>query len=279
MVLLGNRLRRMSSVIACSDTPRISAASLTVTYSLRSGAMPVFIENILYQYKIYFNISTARFAKWRFSPVASTKRAVALYARVSTRGLGQDPEGQLIGLREYAQRRGWTIVGEYVDNGFSGARSATRPALQQLWKDARQRKFDVVAVWKLDRFGRSLRDLVNSLDEFRALGIEFVSLTEAIDFGSSLGAVMFALIGAMAEFERNLIRERVSMGMARARKQGRDLGRPKVAVNPHYVAALRHDGLSWNEIATKLGVGRGTVCRAYESLSQKAAVQKAASAS
>jgi DNA invertase Pin-like site-specific DNA recombinase len=208
----------------------------------------------------------------------SSKR-VALYARVSTKGLGQDPEGQLIGLREYAERRGWTIADEYVDNGYSGAKSNTRPALQRLWKDARQRKFDVVAVWKLDRFGRSLRDLVNSLDEFRGLGIEFVSLTEAIDFGSSLGAVMFALIGAMAEFERNLIRERVAMGMERARRQGRNLGRPKVEVNPHYVAALRNDGLSWNEIASKLGVGRGTVCRAFESLSQKGQGGPAVSAS
>ena len=208
----------------------------------------------------------------------SSKR-VALYARVSTKGLGQDPEGQLIGLREYAERRGWTIADEYVDNGYSGAKSNTRPALQRLWKDARQRKFDVVAVWKLDRFGRSLRDLVNSLDEFRSLGIEFVSLTEAIDFGSSLGAVMFALIGAMAEFERNLIRERVAMGMERARRQGRNLGRPRVEVNPHYVAALRNDGLSWNEIASKLGVGRGTVCRAFESLSQKAGSDAAVSAS
>jgi DNA invertase Pin-like site-specific DNA recombinase len=111
------------------------------------------------------------------------------------------------------------------------------------------------------------------------LGIEFVSLTEAIDFGSSLGAVMFALIGAMAEFERNLIKERVAMGMERARRQGRNLGRPKVEVNPHYVAALRNDGLSWNEIASKLGVGRGTACRAFESLSQKGQGKPAVSVS
>jgi DNA invertase Pin-like site-specific DNA recombinase len=193
--------------------------------------------------------------------------------------MGQDPEGQLIGLREYAERRGWTITSEYVDNGYSGAKANIRPALQQLWKDARRRKFDVVAVWKLDRFGRSLRDLVNSLDEFRSLGIEFISLTEAIDFGSSLGAVMFALIGAMAEFERNLIRERVTMGMSRAKRQGRTLGRPRVEVNPHYVAALRKDGLSWNEIAGKLGVGRGTVCRAFESLSQNGSSEPVISAS
>lgn len=200
-------------------------------------------------------------------PIASaTAKRVALYARVSTKGLGQDPEGQLIGLREYAERRGWTIAGEYVDNGFSGAKSSTRPALQRLWTDARQRKFDAVAVWKLDRFGRSLRDLVNSLDEFRSLGVEFVSLTEAIDFGSSLGAVMFALIGAMAEFERNLIRERVSMGIERVRRQGKRIGRPRVEVDPRQIAGLRARGRSWNQIANELGIGKGTAQRAAQSL-------------
>jgi DNA invertase Pin-like site-specific DNA recombinase len=172
----------------------------------------------------------------------------------------------LIGLREYADRRGWTLAGEYVDHGYSGAKSKTRPALQQLWKDARQRKFDVVAVWKLDRFGRSLRDLVNSLDEFRSLGIEFVSLTEAIDFGSSLGAVMFALIGAMAEFERNLIRERVTMGLERVRRQGKRIGRPRVEVDPRQIAGLRARGRSWNQIADELGIGKGTAQRAFARL-------------
>src|SRR5207247_8053810 len=146
--------------------------------------------------------------------------------------------GKLIRWRRDAERRGWTVVGEYVDNGYSGAKSNTRPARHRLWQDARQRKFDVVAVWKLDRFGRSLRDLVNSLDEFRSLGIEFVSLTEAIDFGSSLGAVMFALIAAMAEFERNLIRERVAMGLERVRRQGKRIGRPRIDVDPRQIARL-----------------------------------------
>ena len=196
----------------------------------------------------------------------SAPKQVALYARVSTKGLGQDPEGQLISLRDYAERRGWTIVGVYVDNGYSGAKSNTPPALQRLWKDARQRKFDVVAVWKLDRFGRSLRDLVNSLDEFRSLGIEFVSLTEAIDFGSSLGAVMFALIGAMAEFERNLIRERVAMGLERVRRQGKRIGRPRIEVDPRQIAGLRARGHSWNQIANQLGIGKGTAQRAYANL-------------
>jgi DNA invertase Pin-like site-specific DNA recombinase len=208
---------------------------------------------------------------------ASGKR-VALYARVSTKNNGQDPQGQLNLLRDYAVRRGWTIAREFTDEGYSGAKN-DRPALQQLMNDARQRNFDVVAVWKFDRFGRSLRDLVNSLEEFRSLGIEFVSLTESIDTSSPLGHVMFALIGAMAQFERELCRERVAMGMARARRQGRHIGRPRAEVNPYYVAALRGDGLSWNEIATKLGVGRGTVCRAFDSLSQKAQAQSAGSRS
>jgi DNA invertase Pin-like site-specific DNA recombinase len=190
--------------------------------------------------------------------------------------LGQDPEGQLIGLREYAERRGWTIAGEYVDNGYSGAKANTRPALQRLWKEARQRKFDVVAVWKLDRFGRSLRDLVNSLDEFRGLGIEFVSLTEAIDFGSSLGAVMFALIGAMAQFERELCRERVTMGLERARRQGRRIGRPRVEADPRQIAGLRARGLSWNQIANQLGIGKGTAQRAFASLPKTLPAETAA---
>ena len=118
---------------------------------------------------------------------------------------------------------------------------------------------------------------MNSLEDFRSVGIEFVSLTEAIDFSSSLGAVLFALIGAMAEFERNLIRERVTMGMERAKRQGKRFGRPRVEVNPHYVASLRKEGLSWNEIAEKLGIGRGTAERAFRSLSQKAVAETAIS--
>ena len=111
-----------------------------------------------------------------------------------------------------------------------------------------------------------MRDLVNSLDEFRSLGIEFVSLTEAIDFGSSLGAVMFALIGAMAEFERNLIRERVAMGLERVRRQGKRIGRPRIEVDPRQIAGLRARGHSWNQIASQLGIGKGTAQRAYANL-------------
>jgi len=186
-----------------------------------------------------------------------TKR-VALYARVSTKNNGQDPRAQIELLREYAGRREWTITEEYVDEGFSGAKS-DRPALHRLMNDARRRKFDVVAVWKFDRFGRSLRDLVNSLEEFKSLGIEFVSLTEAIDTSSTLGHVMFALIGAMAQFERELIRERVAMGMERARRQGRRIGRPRVIVDVEIIRRLRANGMSLRAIARKTGVSSTTV--------------------
>jgi DNA invertase Pin-like site-specific DNA recombinase len=185
-------------------------------------------------------------------------RRVALYARVSTKNNGQDPRAQIDLLREYAARRGWTIAQEYVDEGFSGTKS-DRPALQQLMRDAKRRAFDVVAVWKFDRFGRSLRDLVNSLEEFRSLGIEFVSLTEAIDTSSPLGHVMFALIGAMAQFERELIRERVLMGLERAKRLGRRLGRPRVVVDADKVRALRAEGLSLRAIAAQTGVSSTTV--------------------
>ena len=133
-------------------------------------------------------------------------------------------------------------------------------------KDARRRKFDAVVVWKFDRFGRSLRDLVNSLEEFRSLGIEFVSLTEAIDTASPLGHVMFALIGAMAQFERELIRERVSMGLDRARRQGKRLGRPRTDVDHEIVRRLRDGGLTLRAIAEKTGVSRTTVMEMLRSM-------------
>jgi DNA invertase Pin-like site-specific DNA recombinase len=184
---------------------------------------------------------------------------VALYARVSTRNNGQDPQTQIELLREYAARRAWTIAQEYVDEGYSGAKS-DRPALNRLMKDARRRGFDAIAVYKFDRFGRSLRHLVNALDEFRSLGIEFVSITEAIDTASPLGHVMFALIGAMAQFERELIRERVTMGIDRARRQGKRIGRPRVDVPYETLRRLRHDErLSLRAIAKATGISPTTV--------------------
>src|SRR5262249_21626312 len=131
---------------------------------------------------------------------------VALYARVSTLA-GQSPEMQLVELRQYAERRGLQIAQEYVDHGISRAKES-RPALNRLMSDAKQRHFDVVLVWKIDRFGRSLKHLVNALADFESMGIGFISLKDAIDLTTPSGRLLFQLVAAMAEFERTLIQER-----------------------------------------------------------------------
>lgn len=194
-------------------------------------------------------------------------KRVALYARVSTKGNGQDPETQLVALREYAQARGFEIVGEYVDVGISGA-TERRPELDCLMKDARRRKLDAVLVARFDRFARSTRHLVLALDEFSALGIDFISLSESIDTSTPMGKMVFTVIGAVAELERSLIRERVVMGLERARKQGKRLGRPKIAVDGPRIDDLRRQGLSIREIAARLKISKSAVARA---LSQKPA--------
>jgi DNA invertase Pin-like site-specific DNA recombinase len=167
--------------------------------------------------------------------------------------VGQNPEMQLTELREYAARRGWQVVGEFVDR-TSGAKEH-RPSLNRLMADARQRKFDIIAVWKLDRFGRSLRHLVNALAEFEALGVAFISLRDNLDLGTPAGRLMFQIIGAMAEFERALIRERVRAGLAHARSKGKRLGRPKVVVDAARITALRASGASWRAISEQMRVG------------------------
>src|SRR5215469_5638518 len=151
---------------------------------------------------------------------------VALYSRVSTNH-GQDPELQLRELREYAASRGWMIIEEYVDHGVSGTK-ASRPALNQLMAAAHRRKVDAVLVWKLDRFGRSLQHLVNALAELEVLGVAFVSLRDNLDLSTPSGRLMFQIVGAMAEFERALIQERVKAGLRNAKAKGKKLGRPRV---------------------------------------------------
>ncbi len=186
---------------------------------------------------------------------------VALYSRVSTLHL-QDPELQARELREYAQRRGWQIVREYVDCGVSGSKDS-RPALNELLADVHQRKCDVVLVWKLDRLGRSLRHLVNTLAELEARGVAFVSLRDNLDLSTPSGRLMFNVIGAMAEFERALIQERVKAGLRNARAKGKRLGRPRVAADGRRVAALRKAGDTWSQICRKMGLSKGTAQRAY----------------
>jgi DNA invertase Pin-like site-specific DNA recombinase len=137
-------------------------------------------------------------------------KRIALYARVSTLN-GQNPQLQLDELREYAQRRGWTIAGEYVDLGVSGAKDS-RPDLNRMLADAHARKFDGIAVWKLDRLGRSLKHLVTTIEDLQAYNVSFVSLRDNLDLSTPAGRLMLHIIGAMAEFERSLIQERVVAG-------------------------------------------------------------------
>lgn len=184
---------------------------------------------------------------------------VALYARVSTLN-GQDPEMQLSELREYASRRGWAITSEYVDQGVSGAKES-RPQLNQLMADAHRRKFDAVLVWKIDRFGRSLKHLVNALADLCAYGVAFISFRDNLDLSTPSGRLMFQIIGAMAEFERSLIQERVKAGLRNARAKGKKFGRPRAQVDAARVAALRHDGLSWSQVCRTLKVSKGTAQR------------------
>ena len=187
-------------------------------------------------------------------------KRVAIYARVSDPRDGrQHPEVQLEELRAYASQRRWTVLPEheYVDR-ITGSKDS-RPQLNRLMADARRRKFDLVLVWKLDRLGRSLRHLVNSMAELEALGIGLVSLREALDPTTPMGRAMFGMIGVMAEFERSLIQERVKSGMKYAKSRGIHCGRPSVAVDAAKVRALRASGLSWKSTAKQMGVSVGTL--------------------
>jgi DNA invertase Pin-like site-specific DNA recombinase len=192
---------------------------------------------------------------------------VALYARVSTMN-GQHPEMQLSELREYGARRGWQIVSEYVDEGISGSRER-RPQLDRLMADAHRRKFGLIAVWKIDRFGRSLKHLVNALADLDSLGVAFVSLRDNLDLSTPSGRLMFQIIGAMAEFERSLIQERVRAGLRNAVARGVRLGRPKRIVDAAEIARLRASGASWREISQRMRIGVGTAIRGFQQIVNK----------
>ena len=186
------------------------------------------------------------------SPVSSpTQLRAAIYARVSTNN-GQDPTVQTRELEEYCQRRGWQLAGQYIDVGISGAKEK-RPQLDRLIADAHRRKFDAVIVWKFDRFARSVSHLLRALETFKALGVEFVSLSEQVDTSTPTGKMVFTVLGAVAELERSLIAERVRAGLRNAKAKGKKLGRPRVAVDAARVARLRALGASWREISRELG--------------------------
>jgi DNA invertase Pin-like site-specific DNA recombinase len=206
-----------------------------------------------------------------------TKRA-ALYVRVSTTNRAarnqavfeQNPEVQELPLRQMAEQRGWTVTKVYSDR-MSGSKS-DRPGLNALMRDARRGAFDVVLVWRFDRFARSIEQLVLALAEFRTLGIDFVSSQEALDTSTPMGKAMFTIIGAMGELERNVIRERVVAGLEHARnhgtKSGSAIGRPRVVFDRARVIELRDAGRSWREMAAALAVSVRTVRRVYGSVAK-----------
>src|SRR5712692_10083118 len=154
----------------------------------------------------------------------------AIYARVSTTNHGQDVSMQMRELRQFADARGWQVVGEYVDVGISGSKDS-RPELNRLMSDAHKRRFDLVCVWRFDRFARSVSHLLRVLETFKALGIEFVSFSEQMDTSTPTGKMIFTVLGAVAELERSLIVERVKAGLRNAKAKGKRLGRPRVVVD------------------------------------------------
>jgi DNA invertase Pin-like site-specific DNA recombinase len=170
---------------------------------------------------------------------------------------------QIEELRAYCIRRQWDIVEEFIDSGVSGSKES-RPALNRLLADAKRRKFDAVLVYRYDRFARSLRQLVNALAEFDALGIHFISLHEGVDTSTPNGRLVFGIFASIAEFERELIRGRVRSGLVAARAKGKRLGRPRVAVDAARITVLRSQGLSWAKIGETLGLGEGTVRRSAQ---------------
>src|SRR5271167_3659349 len=191
--------------------------------------------------------------------------SAAIYARVSTQD--QNCEMQVSELREYAGRRGWQIVGEYVDTGWSGAK-ASRPELDRLMKDAALRRFDAVLVWKLDRFGRSVRNCLDGIESLRGNGVRFLAVSQSIDTDESnpTARLLLHILASVAEFERELIRERVRAGIKSAKHKGKKLGRKRVVFDRSRAEEMHKDGATVREIAMALQVGRGTV---HRFLSQK----------
>jgi DNA invertase Pin-like site-specific DNA recombinase len=181
---------------------------------------------------------------------------IALYARVSTRD--QSCEMQLRDLRAYCAIRKFHDVTEYIDAGISGSKDS-RPELNRLMDDARKRKIDAVVCWRFDRFARSTKHLLTALDEFRSLDVQFISYSENMDTSSPLGQALFTIVAAVAQLERDLIRERVTAGVRNAKAAGKILGRPKRIVDRERIISMQAEGASLRTIAKKLGVGYGTV--------------------
>ena len=189
----------------------------------------------------------------------------ALYCRVSTINHGQDVGLQTRELRQFAEARGWQIFGEYLDEGISGAKNS-RPELNRLMADAHKRRFDIVCVWRFDRFARSVSHLLRALETFKALGIDFVSFSEQMDTSTPAGKMVFTVLGAVAELERSLIVERVRAGMRNARAKGKRIGRPprtqlSLETRTAIAGSYAKEKTSLRTLAKRFGTSLATVQR------------------
>jgi len=184
-------------------------------------------------------------------------KRIAIYARVSTDR--QSTESQLNALREYASKRAWAISKEYIDEGYTGS-NTKRPAFTAMMADAKKRKFDVLLVYKLDRLSRSLKDLITTLDDLKSMGIDFISYDNGLDTTTPTGRLIFNVVGAVAEFEKDIIRERVRAGLENAKRKGKRLGRPPVSSRlVDKAKKLRSEGMSFRQIGKRLGIPESTV--------------------
>jgi DNA invertase Pin-like site-specific DNA recombinase len=188
-----------------------------------------------------------------------TKR-VAIYARVSTVGKGQDVGMQLDELRQVVGQRGWQVAGEYIDDGVSGTKDS-RPALDRMMTDVRRGRVDVVLVWRFDRFARSTSHLLTALDEFRRRGVDFISLREQVDTSTAMGRAVFTIVAAIAELEREIIVERVRAGVARAQARGKHCGRPRRELDLRAARLLLAQGIGIRQVAAMLGLPRTSLTR------------------
>jgi DNA invertase Pin-like site-specific DNA recombinase len=194
--------------------------------------------------------------------MTSTKKA-AMYARVSTSQ--QNVSNQLLELRQTADRFGWRVVAELIDDGISGAKGRSeRPAFDRLFQMVQRREIDVVIAWDVSRLGRSIQDLVSFMNEVQAAGVDLYIHQQAINTATPAGRMVFSIFSALGVYERELIRERINAGLARARKEGKKLGRPSVASSPtviNSVRLLREKQMPIHQIAKSLKIGVGTVSR------------------
>jgi DNA invertase Pin-like site-specific DNA recombinase len=191
----------------------------------------------------------------------SNQKMCAIYVRTSTADK-QDPAGQEAELRSLVEKRGWKIFKVYRDHGFSGAK-ANRPAFDEMWADCRAGRISVVCVWALDRFGRSLKNLIEGLEELQRLGVDFVCLKQDLDSTSPAGRLLFHIVGAVAEFEHHLIRGRIAMGMKEARRKGKHIGRPPLRkfseAELEQIRAERKKQRSIRQLAVRFGTSQWMV--------------------